>query len=83
MRNSYFWNRTYGSGSVVIDIEDVRNALDMNNAAGEIVGYLPDNYYDEEKVEQVVNRFNRLFPASEDEYAPVIMTLRQQNNLGR
>ncbi len=68
-------------GSVVIDIQDARTALDMNNAAGEIVGYLPYNYYDEEKAEQVVNRFNRLFPASGDEYAPVIKTLRQQNNL--
>jgi putative ABC transport system permease protein len=70
-------------GSVVIDLEDVRNALDMSNAAGEIVGYLPDNYYDEEKVNQIVLRFNKLFPKSEDKYAPVIMTLRQQNEFGK
>jgi putative ABC transport system permease protein len=70
-------------GSVIADIEDVRNALDMNNAAGEIVGYLPGNYYDEEKINQVVTRFKRLFPPSNDEYAPVIVTLRQQNNLGK
>jgi putative ABC transport system permease protein len=68
-------------GSVIADIEDVRNALDMNDAAGEIVGYLPGNYYDEEKINRVVTRFNRLFPPSKDEYAPVIVTLRQQNNL--
>jgi len=69
-------------GSVIVDLEDVRNALDMNNAAGEIVGYLPDNYYDEEKIDQLVTRFSKLFPSSNDEYAPVITTLRQQNNLG-
>jgi putative ABC transport system permease protein len=69
-------------GSVIVDIEDVRNALDMNNAAGEIVGYLPDNYYDEERIGQVVARFNKLFPVSNDEYGPVIITLRQQNSLG-
>jgi putative ABC transport system permease protein len=69
-------------GSVIVDLEDVRNALDMNNAAGEIVGYLTDNYYDEEKVGQVVARFKRLFPVTNDEYAPVIVTLRQQNSLG-
>jgi len=69
-------------GSVIIDIEDVRNALDMNNSAGEIVGYLQDNYYDEEKVSQVVAKFNRLFPPSKDEFNPVIVTLRQQNDLG-
>jgi putative ABC transport system permease protein len=70
-------------GSVVVDLEDVRNALDMNNAAGEIVGYLPGNYYDEIKISQVVARFNKLFPPSNDEYAPVIITLRDQNGLGK
>ena len=70
-------------GSVIVDLEDVRNALDMNNAAGEIVGYLADNYYDEEKVAHVVTKFNSLFPASNNEYAPVIVTLRQQNSLGK
>ena len=68
-------------GSVIADIKDVRNALDMNNAAGEIVGYLPGNYYDEEKINQIVTRFNKLFPSSKDEYAPVMLTLRQQNSL--
>ena len=70
-------------GSVIVDLEDVRFALDMNNAAGEIVGYLPGNYYDEEKIDQVVDRFHKLFPQSNDEYNPVIITLRQQNSLGK
>jgi putative ABC transport system permease protein len=70
-------------GSVVIDLEDVRKALDMSNAASEIVGYLPNNYYDEEKVNQIVIKFHRLFPKSEDKYAPIILTLRQQNDLGK
>jgi putative ABC transport system permease protein len=70
-------------GSVIVDIADVRNALDMDNAAGEIVGYLPDNYYDEKKIDQVVGRFNKLFLPSKDEYAPVITTLREQNSLGK
>ena len=70
-------------GSVIADLEDVRNALDMNNAAGEIVGYLADNYYDEKKIGQVVARFDSLYPVSKDEYAPVLVTLRQQNSLGQ
>jgi putative ABC transport system permease protein len=70
-------------GSVIVDLQDIRNALDMNNSAGEIVGYLPDNFYDEKKAQEVVTRFNILFPASKDEFAPVIITLRQQNSLGQ
>ena len=70
-------------GSVIIDLKDVRAALDMNDAAGEITGYLPGNYYDDKVAEQVVNRFNKLFPPSDDMYAPIITTLRKQNNLGQ
>jgi putative ABC transport system permease protein len=70
-------------GSVIIDLKDVRDALDMNDAAGEIIGYLPDNYYDDKLAEQVVKRFDLLFPAHGDKYAPVMTTLRRQNNLGQ
>lgn len=69
-------------GSVIIDLKDIRKALDMNDAAGEVVGYLPGNYYDEAMANQVVERFNKLYPPSGDKYAPVIITLSQQNNLG-
>jgi putative ABC transport system permease protein len=70
-------------GSVVIDLEDARKALDMSNAASEIVGYLPNNYYDDEKVNQLVTKFNKLFPRSEDKFAPIILTLREQNDFGK
>ena len=69
-------------GSVIVDLADVRSALDMDNAAGEIVGYLPDIYYNEDNATKVVARFQKIFPPSDDEYSPVIMTLRQQNSLG-
>jgi putative ABC transport system permease protein len=70
-------------GSVIVDLKDIRNALDMNDAAGEIIGYLPGNYYDDILAEQVVQQFNKLYPPSDDKYAPVIVTLRQQNNLAQ
>jgi putative ABC transport system permease protein len=70
-------------GSVIVDLKDVREALDMNDAAGEIIGYLPDNYYDDKIAGQVVTKFNLIFPPSGDKYAPVITTLRKQNNLGQ
>jgi putative ABC transport system permease protein len=68
-------------GSVIADIEDVRKALDMEKAAGEIVGFLPGNYYDDLAAKTIVNRFNNFFPPSNDIYALVIKTLRNQNNL--
>jgi putative ABC transport system permease protein len=68
-------------GSIIADIVDVQNALDMENAAGEIVGYLPGNYYVDEEAQKVVTRFYNIFPATNDIYVPVITTLRQQNSL--
>jgi putative ABC transport system permease protein len=78
-----FGTPSMDQGSVILDLKDVRAALDMNNAAGEILGYLPGNYYDEKAAGQVVKQFNQLFPSSKDDYAPVIITLRLQNNLGQ
>jgi putative ABC transport system permease protein len=69
--------------SVIMDLKDTQDALDMSDAAGEIVGYLPGNYYDDETAGKIVARFNMLYPSSDDKYIPVITTLRKQNNLGR
>jgi putative ABC transport system permease protein len=70
-------------GSVIIDLKDIREALDMDDAAGDIVGYFPGNFYDDVKAQQVVSRFNKLYPPSNDKFRPVIITLRDQNNLGQ
>jgi putative ABC transport system permease protein len=78
-----FGTPSMDKGSVILDIKDVRAALDMNDAAGEILGYLPGNYYDDKAAEMVVKRFKQLFPPSDNDYAPVIITLRNQNNLGQ
>lgn len=77
-----FGTEAMDHGSIIADISDVRQALDMVNAAGEILGYLPENYFNDEKANLVVTHFNKIFPPSGDEYAPIILTLKQQNNLG-
>lgn len=78
-----FGATTLDQGSVLIDLKDIRLVLDMDDAAGEIVGYFPENYYDEQTARQVVSKFNMIFPRSDDKYAPVITTLPEQNNLGQ
>lgn len=78
-----FGSGAMDKGSVIMDLSDARKALDMENAAGEIVGYLPGNYYDDKLTEQAVKRFREIYPPSKDEFAPVIVTLRDQNNFGK
>lgn len=68
-------------GSMIVDISDARQMLDMNDAVGEILGYLKDGVYFDEKAEETANTFNKKYEKSTDEYAPVMVRLKNQNNM--
>lgn len=68
-------------GTIVADIEDVRLALDMYDAAGELTGYFKSGYYDQGIADEVKTQFNDQYKDEEDEYAPLMVTLRDQNNM--
>ncbi len=69
-------------GAMVADIQDIRQALDMNNAAGEILGFSEDDIYHEEQTDAVAAAFNRT-QINDDEFSPVMLTLRQQSGLSQ
>ena len=69
-------------GAVVIDITDIRRALDMDDAAGELLGYFKDGLYHDEAAIKIAKEFNEQFAAPDDNYAPVMYALRDQNGLG-
>lgn len=69
-------------GAVIADINDVRFALDMNNAAGEIVGFFEGDYYDDELATKTANAFNEKHRDLQDEFAPLMKSLSQQGGLG-
>ena len=68
-------------GTFIIDINDAQNMLDMENGTGELLGYFKDNRYDDQKALIISENFNAKFKESEDEYAPVMVTLKDQNGL--
>lgn len=76
-----FGSTALDKGTLIADIRDVRQALDMENAAGEILGFFAQGYYQDEWADETVTRFNNLFGNPEDEYAPVIKRLRDQQNM--
>lgn len=69
-------------GSVIMDISDARKALDMEDACNEILGFTDVDYYDDDKATALMTSFNSLHPAGDDEFAPVMIRLRDQNDLG-
>ena len=78
-----FGTESLDRGSIMVDIQDVRKALDMQNAAGEIVGFLKDGFYEDELANQIAQKFNDSHSENNDEFAPVMKTLSQQGSMGQ
>lgn len=68
-------------GAIIIDISDAQQVLDMENGTSEILGFLPTGVYDNELATQITEQFNQKYSGTADEFAPVMLRLRDQNNL--
>ena len=65
-------------GAMIADIADVRAALDMEDAAGEILGFFGDFVYRDPRASEMAARFNAAGSGAVDEFAPVMDTLSNQ-----
>lgn len=68
-------------GFIILDISDAQQMLDMEDGAGEILGYSKEGVYFDEKAQQVTESFNAKYADTQDEFAPVMFRLKEQNNL--
>jgi putative ABC transport system permease protein len=75
-------------GTVIADLADVQRALDMENGAGEILGFSRDDLYHEERTNAVTARFNARHGIAaagslsrESPFTPVMGTLRTESGL--
>jgi len=69
-------------GAMLTDISDIQRALDMDDTAGEIVGYFKDDIYRNKTASIIAEEFNSK-NAGEDEFRPVMVTLRNQAGLAQ
>lgn len=69
-------------GMIIADISDIRHLLDMDDAAGEILGFSKDEQYYDDQVLLVENDFNAKYVDSKDEFSPLMLRLKEQNNMG-
>jgi putative ABC transport system permease protein len=69
-------------GMIIADIEDIRLALNMDDAAGEIVGFFTTGYYDNELAGQIAAGFNKKGDENKDELRPVMKSLGEQGSMG-
>lgn len=70
-------------GAVILDISDARILLDMDGAASEILGFLPEEKYNREAAENIKIEFNRQYSDENDEYSPVMLQLADQNMMNQ
>ena len=68
-------------GAVIADIHDVQDALDMRDAAGEILGFFRDSVYREKEAAAVAAEFNAAHRGDQGDFAPVMETMREQGGL--
>ena len=68
-------------GGIVADINSIRMALDMQDATGEILGYLPEGEYDDLQAGAISATFNDKYNDTSDEFSPVMLTLREQGTM--
>jgi putative ABC transport system permease protein len=66
---------------LIADINDTRQALNMENACGEILGFLKTGYYDDEVACKMSDSFNASVNQPEDEFSPVMKSLKETNNM--
>ena len=76
-----FGSNMLDRGGMIADISGIRMALDMTDATGEILGYFPSDEYDDIEATNLAMVFNEKYKNDPDEFVPVMVTLREQNNL--
>jgi putative ABC transport system permease protein len=68
-------------GAILVDIRGIGPALDMENAAGEILGFFPDRIYRPEVSAEIADAFNRSFEDPGDEFSLRLTHLRSDPGL--
>lgn len=68
-------------GAMICDLGDIQGALDMPDAAGEILGFFSDRLYHQEQAAEIATQFNSKYLHTDDQFAPEMLTLREQAGL--
>ena len=68
-------------GAVITDLADMQRVLDMQQGAGEILGFFPDDFYHEDRAIAATSAFNNQYNNSSNQFAPVMGYLRNDSGL--
>lgn len=69
-------------GAIIMDIKDAKLALDMDDAASEVLGYFKTGTYDDIKAQKIQASFSSKYSIEGDEFSPRMFRLVEQEGLG-
>ncbi|WCL80655.1 FtsX-like permease family protein [Saprospira sp. CCB-QB6] len=69
--------------SLIMNLADAEEFLDMQDAAAEILGYFKHNSYPAKRAKEIAEAFNAAQADNPDEFTPLMLSLREQNSLGQ
>jgi len=69
-------------GAMVADLKDMQYVLNMEDAAGEILGFFKKRIYNNLMANKLVQKFNQLYNQPEDDFSPKMIALVDQRGLG-
>lgn len=77
-----FGMTAFDRGAIIADLSDIQLCLDMSNASSEVLGYFPVKEYMNESAGHLAEDFNSRYAELDDPFAPAMLTLTEQNDLG-
>lgn len=77
-----FGNPVLDRSTFIVDFKKTQLILDMENGSSELLAYFKTDFYDDKTALKIESNFNKKYLKSEDEFAPIILSLRNQNDLG-
>jgi putative ABC transport system permease protein len=69
-------------GAIIADLADIQTVLDMQDAAGEVLGFYNDFVFRMDGSEQLTAQFNASHVKNTDEFAPVMKSLLELSVFG-
>ncbi len=72
-----FGNTLLDRGAIFIDIKDAQMAMDMEDGATEILGYVNNQPYIDEEAKALAASFNEKYSLEEDEFSPKMVRLAE------
>ena len=77
-----FGIRAMDRGAMIAEIEDIQVALDMEDSAGEVLGFFRDFLYQRQMADSRAKEFNARWATIGGEFAPTMVTMRDQPGAG-